>query len=202
MHPCQAKREIKLKITHSLLFSPVPSPRFPLGKHNCSFIASAGLGEATHRGWGRFIFGGLTLQHHPKPSTQPGPQGCYCCRNLQGKVGMERVLTPWKKEKETWNKIELRLQSTAELPAQQNVHKHILWPGLFMCCQGDKGNSCWLGRGRAGTRTAGQGTAATLLPPALGDTALGTASHHPCSRWAMEKAQRAEPCLEFLCEGK
>lgn len=47
----------------------------------------------------------------------------------------------------------LRACSSPRFP-QQNVHKHILWPGLFICCQGDKANSCWLGDGSSAQREA------------------------------------------------
>lgn len=93
------------------------------------------------------------------PAPQIGPGWCYCWRrqNKSPRSLLEKreikslnSLGEKKKKKSVENKLDngesnsapfLSLVPSPRFP-QLSVHKHILWPGLFMCCQGDGADSC------------------------------------------------------------
>lgn len=198
------------------IFSPAPSSRFPLGKHKCVHLLHHQVhgGRESQRS-GSVCFWQLNLHHHPSPpSPAPGPgsQGCYCWRRQDkspraslGKEGgeMKRVLAPWRGNKKCRKKPELRIQSTAQLPPlafpSRMCTNTSCGRGFSSAAREIKGipagwggSSAWCeavpapGQQQKGHRS--HSAQPGLLPPALGDTGLGTTSNQRSFRWAMRKS--------------
>lgn len=129
------------------------------------------------------------------PAPQIGPGWCYCWRrqNKSPRSLLEKreikslnSLGEKKKKKSVENKLDngesnsapfLSLVPSPRFP-QLSVHKHILWPGLFMCCQGDGADSCKaapLGQQRPAGHGVGSESTAAAVPCSAPDLQLPAA---------------------------
>lgn len=190
--------------------------QIPTGKTQvCSFIASSSpWGKRVTEVRERLLLATEPSPSPSPPSPAPGPgsQGCYCWRRQDkspraslGKEGgeMKRVLAPWRGNKKCRKKPELRIQSTAQLPPlafpSRMCTNTSCGRGFSSAAREIKGipaswggSSAWCeavpapGQQQKGHRS--HSAQPGLLPPALGDTGLGTTSNQCSFRWAMRKS--------------
>lgn len=165
----RGKQSARMRRNLLKIFSPVPSSRFPPGKHDCiNSLHHQVRGGNEWQGLKSTCFWQSSLRHranHLSLAPRPGSRRYFCWRRqnkspraslgIGGGGNKNNFNSLGGKEKKKVLKIKLEdpeRDSAPSLPCarpsprlpQQNVHKHILWPGRFICCQGDKANSCRL----------------------------------------------------------